>query len=202
MHWVDRGAEPVRLSAIRARRTPVWVRHYIYGEGGRPSDHQWQLFRDCLKERFNGLCAYCEQITPGEVDHFRPKSKFPHDVYAWSNWLFSCSPCNRAKREKWPEGGYVDPCATSVLDHPKRYFDFSTRCGKIIVRTGLSQQDQGKAHRMIRDLKLNEWYHVKERKKWIEVLDVLPAPLPPRLLEKIQNFTRDSAPLSSLTKVW
>ena len=202
MHWVDRGPEPVRLAPIRARHTPGWVRFYERGKGHRPTDHAWQSFRDDLKPAFHGLCAYCEQIDPGEVDHFRPKSQFPDEVYIWSNWLFSCHPCNQAKREKWPDEDYVNPCSTDYSDRPEHYFDFSIGSGRIIARTGLSCQEKCKAWRMIKDLKLNEWYQVKERKNWINTLDILPEPLPPGLLTKVQNLAKRSKPLSSVTRVW
>ena len=138
MHWVDRGSEPPQLPGIRAVRTPAWVQFYAHGAGARPTDHDWRLFHNNLKTIFHGLCAYCELPDPGEVDHFQPKSKFPQLVYRWDNWLFSCHPCNQAKREKWPNGGYVNPCSSMAFERPERYFDFSTRTKRIKPKEGLS----------------------------------------------------------------
>lgn len=202
MHWVDRGPEPQRLASVRARHTWRWVQHYSHGQGDPPTDHAWQAFRSDLMRAFHGLCAYCEQTDPGEVDHFRPKSQFPNEVYVWSNWLFSCHPCNQAKREKWPDEGYVDPCAVDNKDRPEHYFDFSTQRGRIIARATLSCKEKFKARRMIKDLKLNEWYQVKERKQWIQALNLLPDTLHPRLLLEVQNLAKRSDPLSSLTRAW
>lgn len=202
MHWVDRGPEPVRLPPVRERHTPGWVRFYAGGEGERPTDHAWQTFRDDLKSVFHGLCAYCEQVDPGEVEHFRPKSRFPEKVYVWSNWLFSCHSCNQAKREKWPDEGYIDPCATISYDRPEHYFEFFIHGGRIIARPGLSCQEKSAARRMIEDLKLNEWYQVKERKNWIDTLEILPKPLTDQLLVEVQNLAKRSKPLSSITRVW
>ena len=202
MHWVDRGPEPGRLDVVRARETPAWVRCYVHGHGSRPNTHYWTHFRDDLKRPFHGLCAYCEEIDPGEVDHFRPKSKHPHLVYAWDNWVFSCHPCNQAKRELWPLLGYVDPCAVSTTARPERYFAFCMSTGRIIERNGLSIREKIKAQRMIRDLKLNEWYHIKERKTWICYLNELPSPLPNRWLELVQKRARRCQPLSSVTRAW
>ena len=202
MHWVDRGPEPVRLASVREHHTPGWVRYYAGDGGVRPTDHAWQTFRDDLKAVFHGLCTYCEQVDPGEVDHFRPKSRFPKKVYIWSNWLFSCHPCNQAKREKWPDEGYIDPCATSSYDRPEHYFEFSLGSGRIIARAGLSCEEKSKARRMIEDLKLNEWYQVRERKNWIDALGILPQPLPAALLVEVQNLAKRSKPLSSITRVW
>ena len=202
MHWIDRGSEPLRLAHVRTRYTPRWVRFHKYGKGDRPPDHAWQSFRDDLKPAFHGLCAYCEQIDPGEVDHFRPKSRFPDEVYVWGNWLFSCYPCNQAKLDKWPAEGYVDPCATTNSDRPEHYFGFCILRGTIIARLGLSCPETGKARRMIKDLKLNEWYQIKERRTWICALDILPEPLPPELLTRVQHLAKRSKPLSSVTRAW
>lgn len=202
MHWVDRGPEPLRLCPIRARYTPGWVGYYIDGVGERPTDKAWQSFRNDLKPAFHGLCAYCEQLDPGEVDHFHPKAAFPSEVYAWSNWLFSCHPCNQAKREKWPDEGYVDPCAEDISDRPEFFFDYCPRGGRIIARAELSCQEKSKAKRMIKDLKLNEWYQVEERKKWIRALDILPKPLQPGILYSVQNLAKRSEPLSGITRAW
>ena len=79
MHYVKRGPEPTSLPDIRRRHTREWVR-FRKGIQGEPS-HRWTDYRSVLKQRFEGLCAYCEEITEGEIDHFRPKSKFPELVY-------------------------------------------------------------------------------------------------------------------------
>ena len=202
MHRVDRGQEPGRLAVVRERETPAWVRFYIHEQGSRPNTHHWTRFRDDLQRPFHGLCAYCEEIDPGEVDHFRPKSKYPYDVYVWENWLFSCHACNQAKRELWPPLGYIDPCALSITDRPEHYFTFCISTGRIIEREGISNTSKIRAQCMIRDLKLNEWYHIKERETWICALNELPAPLPNPLLALVQKRTRRCQPLSSVTRVW
>lgn len=53
------------------------------------------------------ICAYCGTNLPrndhGDVDHFRPKSKYWWLAYALSNYVMSCSRCNRElKRSKFP----------------------------------------------------------------------------------------------------
>ena len=202
MHWVDRGPEPSALAPLRARETPAWVRFYVHQEGSRPNTYHWRPFRNKLKLPFHGLCAYCEEIDPGEVDHFRPKSKFPVEVYVWENWLFSCHACNQAKREQWPTLGYVDPCALNVTDRPEHYFSFCIGSGRIIARQGISDTERCRAKRMINDLKLNEWYHIRERKTWICALNELPEPLLGPLLASVQRRARRCQPLSSVTRVW
>ena len=105
MHWVDRGPEPSRLGEIRSRYTPRWVEHYREGVGSRPTDSRWRDFIVELREAFGDICGYCESICRGEVDHFRPKVRFPELAYEWSNWVFAWHDCNHAKWNNWPERG-------------------------------------------------------------------------------------------------
>ena len=167
MHSVDRGPEPVGLEQIRATYTPRWVQHYRDGIGPRPSDSRWRSFHNDLRERSGGLCFYCEERSRGEIDHFRPKSLHPELVYSWPNWLFACHSCNNAKGEKWPPGGYVNPCAKSNAAQPEQYFTFDTETGEILPKVGLSPRRRLKALRMIEDLRLNEWHHLKNRVGWL-----------------------------------
>lgn len=80
----------------------------------------------------HGKCAFCESkilhITPGDVEHFRPKAGFRQasdDVliepgyywlaYDWDNLLLSCSECNRRhKKNLFP---LANPAQRSGLHH-------------------------------------------------------------------------------------
>lgn len=64
-----------------------------------------------------GYCAYCQSPvtashpgkTPGQVEHFKPKARFPTLAYDVRNYFLCCMACNVAKGDKWPRGGYVRP---------------------------------------------------------------------------------------------
>ena len=168
MHWVDRGPEPAGLDRIRRRYTPSWVQYYRKGIGDRPTDSRWRDFHEILSQRFFRLCAYCEEICKGEVEHFRPKSAFPELTYEWDNWLLACTPCNRAKGDKWPSADYVNPCADLSSDRPENYFTYDTLTGEIIPRDDLSPLMRERAIGMITDLKLNQHHHVRARLDWIQ----------------------------------
>lgn len=159
MHRVDRGPEPDGLETVRSRDTPRWIDYYRNGNGSKPSDSRWRDFHNDLRQVFFGLCAYCEEICRGEVEHFRPKSRFPEQTYEWSNWVFACHDCNHAKSDKWPSGGYIDPCAKTKPAHPESYFTFDTLTGEILPKEGLSRGRRRKARQMIDDLKLNIFGH-------------------------------------------
>ena len=167
MHWIDRGPEPDGIAQVRAQYTQSWVQYYRHRVGRRPSDAYWRDFHEDMERVFYGLCAYCEEICKGEVDHFRPKSRFPELVYDWSNWLFACHDCNQAKDATWPAGGYVDPCAHSESSHPEHYFEFDVLTAEILPQEGLSQGCRNRAKKTIIDLRLNGRHHLKKRLAWL-----------------------------------
>jgi len=68
-----------------------------------------------LKKIYNNKCAFCETDTSAgavlQVEHYRPKAKVTEDPthdgyywlgYEWSNLLYACSSCNRAKATFFP----------------------------------------------------------------------------------------------------
>ena len=170
MHWIDRGPEPDGIARVRAHYTQSWVQHYRHRVGHRPNDAYWRDFHDDMERVFYSLCAYCEEICKGEVDHFRPKMRFPELVYDWSNWLFVCHDCNQAKGGTWPAEGYVDPCALSESSHPEHYFDFDVLTAEILPQEGLSQRCRNRAQKTIIDLRLNGRHHLKKRIAWLLLL--------------------------------
>ena len=206
MHWVDRGPEPDRLARIRDQFTPRWVRFYGSGVGDKPSDSRWRDFSGDLADAFHGLCAYCEGPCRGEVDHFRPKSRYPDLVYSWSNWLFACHDCNHAKGEKWPPRGYVDPCAKSPRAHPEHFFNFDLLTGEILPKEGLSRARRRKAQSTIDDLRLNEWHHLRNRLWMLEVISALIPDDPAEMTAESEEWRADlssrTTRYTSITRQW
>lgn len=206
MHWVDRGPEPNGLSAIRHSYTRRWIDYYKDGIGSRPNDSRWIGFRADLTTTFSDLCAYCEAVCKGEVDHFRPKSRFPELVYEWSNWLIACHDCNHAKGDKWPASGYVDPCAESTSKRPEYYFDFDTLTGELVPKVGLTSTRRQKAQRMINDLRLNEHHHLRKRLRWLylvgKALTADPDAQSPELRRTCANLVSPATSFSGVTRAW
>src|SRR3989338_2605462 len=52
-------------------------------------------------------CIYCESKTShvyfGDVEHMKPKSKFPKLEFDWDNLGYVCAKCNNAKRDTWDD---------------------------------------------------------------------------------------------------
>ena len=206
MHWVDRGPEPLGLATIRSRYTPRWVQYYCQSVGNKPTDSYWLRFFDDLKYAFRSLCAYCEETTKGEVDHLRPKSKFPNLVYTWSNWLLACHECNHAKLNTWPSLGYVDPCATSPSERPESYFVFDTQTGFISPHESLDACRRHMAQETIKALRLNDLHHLRSRVQWL-LLFSMAMPKDPNALttcttERLVHFSSREMQFSSLVRAW
>jgi len=68
-----------------------------------------------LSKIYNSKCAFCESDTTAgavlQVEHYRPKAKVAEEPthegyywlgYEWTNLLYACSSCNRAKSTNFP----------------------------------------------------------------------------------------------------
>jgi len=86
-------------------------------------------FKPYIREDFNKRCGYCDDldlfhggVRGYQIDHFRPHSiaKFTHLKEAYSNLIYSCPFCNRAKWHKWKENGFIDPCENLYDEHLAR----------------------------------------------------------------------------------
>lgn len=187
MRWVGRGAEPTGVEDCRRRYTQGWVEHYRNRMGERGPDlvNHWRDFRDELSDRFLGKCGYCERLCDGPasestVDHFRPRSKFPELTYEWTNWVFCCARCNREKDNRWPDTGYIDPCAIPVDERPEVYLDVDDRTGEVIAKHGLTDAGRKKAQNTIEDIGLNSldlrYFRIGWIRQFTAALSVLPDP--------------------------
>jgi uncharacterized protein (TIGR02646 family) len=60
----------------------------------------WKKAKNQLKVESGGKCAYCEAPTAlvahGDVEHFRPKSRYWWLAYCYDNYLFACQLCNQS----------------------------------------------------------------------------------------------------------
>ncbi len=82
-------------------------------------------YKPHLQSAFRRKCVYCR--TPdglkGEegfgVDHYLPKSRFPHLAIAWPNLFYACNVCNTWKGEyvSTPELFLPNPCDHQMSDH-------------------------------------------------------------------------------------
>lgn len=82
----------------------------------------WQkgYIKDALNKMTNSKCAYSElklnvEGKDMQIEHFRPKSKYPNLVVSWGNLLPSCNICNRSK------GSLDEDIVNPLFDNPKEF---------------------------------------------------------------------------------
>jgi len=74
-----------------------------------------------LKNASFDKCMYCESkvthIDYGDVEHIKPKSKFPDLTYEWSNLGYACVKCNRSGKGDKYDDDFIDP----YQENPENY---------------------------------------------------------------------------------
>ncbi|MBI5850195.1 MAG: hypothetical protein HZB39_04040 [Planctomycetes bacterium] len=104
-------------------------------------DGVWKKAKAQLSAESRDKCAYCESPTKvvahGDVEHFRPKSKYWWLAYCLDNYSYSCQVCNQVhKSDEFPVGkkklaAPKQPVAGSLAPDPvdaTAVADFATRC--------------------------------------------------------------------------
>ncbi len=86
------------------------------------ANYKHQDIKKTLTDACFGKCMYCEsgvtQVYFGDVEHIKPKSKFPELKFEWENLGFVCAKCNNAKADKYDESTpYVNPYEDDPDDH-------------------------------------------------------------------------------------
>ncbi|HSH96845.1 MAG: HNH endonuclease [Methylophilaceae bacterium] len=96
----------------------------------------YREYREDLKLDFNGACGYCDDqdlrvdSVCFHIDHFAPKSRFPHLEHTYTNLVYACRFCNLRKSDHWigndphihndGQKGFVDPCGDEFNQHLER----------------------------------------------------------------------------------
>lgn len=71
------------------------------------SSNNYLIYKEQLVKDFRDLCGYCGKnrnyfFDNFQIDHFRPKSKYPDLKNDYNNLVLSCPICNRNKSDDWP----------------------------------------------------------------------------------------------------
>jgi uncharacterized protein (TIGR02646 family) len=92
--------------------------------------------KDALINMFSGKCAYCEShiahVDYGNIEHFKPKSKFVNECFNWDNLLLSCTICNtQYKRDLFPTSAENGPLIDPTYENPSQFlrFEFDSTTG-------------------------------------------------------------------------
>lgn len=85
------------------------------------TNYKVSVNKQALMNASQSKCMYCESrvthIYFGDVEHIRPKDRFPELEYEWENLGFVCAKCNNSKRNKWfDKTPFIDPYSEDPSD--------------------------------------------------------------------------------------
>lgn len=154
--------DPVRQAGFAAFAPDVLP---VSGQGKPYFKSVWGRHKRPIGKISNWQCAYCECTMNSErvcqVEHFKPKARFPLSAYDWDNYLLACGGCNGPKSDNWPNAGqYVRPDENTF--DPKLHFRFKED-GDV---EGLTPD----AVETIKDFELRRGLLLKDRKMFIDML--------------------------------
>lgn len=114
--------------AVLKENAEPWTKELlgILSKGATVTDHIWGRYRHpeikkaVIADSYE-KCIYCEskvtQVYFGDIEHLKPKVKFPDHTYAWENLGFVCAICNNAKSDEYDDTlPYVNPFAEDPSD--------------------------------------------------------------------------------------
>ena len=125
---IIRGPKP----AILVEREREWTEEYRRLRDGDPgvpqaarTRYRHREIKDAVVRDSHEKCIYCESsprhVAPGDVEHLKPKSRFPDEVVEWENLGFVCPECNLAKRDYYDDR---EPVVNPYTEDPDEFLRF------------------------------------------------------------------------------
>ena len=131
-------------------------------------EHKQQI-RDALTLMQGRHCAYCERLRKDEeIEHFRPKNRFPQLTFEWSNLFLACKfedSCGKHKDHavrNYSPDDLIDPC----IDDPDEFLKFYSD-GHVQPVRGASPEKKHRAEETIRVFNLNSPSLVNARSNFL-----------------------------------
>lgn len=112
-----------------------------------------------------GKCMYCESkvthVYFGDIDHIKPKTKYPSLKFEWTNLGFICAKCNSAKGDKYDNATpYINP----YEEDPE---NFVLALGAFLK----NKKGNERGELTIKDIKLNRPELLEKRQTIIESIE-------------------------------
>ncbi len=86
-------------------------------------------------------CMYCVDSHGSDIDHFRPKARFPGHTFKWSNMLLCCTECGRFKGGQFPMAGRRGLLIDPTNEDPWQHLDFDPDTGCVTARFDVEADD-------------------------------------------------------------
>jgi uncharacterized protein (TIGR02646 family) len=91
------------LDAIDNFSAKVKAAKVHFSARNRSANPYFREVRRVLREMCTalGCCCYCGLSQADEIEHVWPKDFYPEKTFEWSNYVYSCGPCNGPKSSKF-----------------------------------------------------------------------------------------------------
>lgn len=154
-----------------------------------------------LMSESHSKCIYCESkmkhVDHGEIEHIKPKSLFPQDIFDWNNLGFVCSVCNNTKSDKHDTS---IPIVNPFVDDPSA---FLVSIGAVMY----SKPGSDRGQFTIQTVDLNRTELVERRNDRIKQLHTLlekanrlPAVLKQAVVDEVNSYVSDTEEFSATAK--
>ncbi len=166
------------------------------------SNYKHTDIKKAIKDDSFDKCIYCESkvshVYFGDVEHMKPKSKFPELEFDWDNLGYVCRKCNSEKSDKWDnQYPFINPYTEDPLN-------FLCVVGHFIYH--LAGNKRGEITR--KEINLNRPELIEMRKERIDAIMTLAdrysieisATLKNILLKEIKKELADDKPYSACAK--
>lgn len=196
---LSKGAKPQVLVVNEVQWNADYVAYVTQNTGSAACEtrHRHPEIRSAVMAESSGKCIYCEEKVLssqyGDVEHLKPKRRYPHYYVSWPNLGLSCVKCNSQKKEK---EGLIDP----FHEEPGDYIEF--RGPMIFYKRGSE-----KGRLTVRGIKLNRPALLEKRAKSLEsfidkidLMDSSPEPIKSVLWDEIQDDIKDDAEFAGLLR--
>ena len=115
-----------------------------------------------LSNMYSGVCCYCEvEIRPAgyeNIEHLRPKKRFPKRAFDWHNLHLACAACNQKKGSKW---FYDAPFLDSAHDPVEEHVGYRAELGVGVFCVPLNGSQR--AAKTIQSTNMNDQRHLEKR---------------------------------------
>lgn len=130
-------------------------------------------YKNWLEEMFfSATCAYCLIHThprSWQIDHYRPRKRFPREALDPDNLLISCSSCNRCKSDFFDEHNpeIIFNCRKEDISE---FVALDETTGKLIPKKSVQKKTKERVLFNIRRFKLNRLEYQNARKDLVDFL--------------------------------
>jgi len=152
-----------------------------------PYFSNYQRYKPFLRRDFLARCSYCERTEhylggeeAFEVEHFKPRARFPDLICAYGNLYYACRKCNAHKSETWPSGDqlargmrFADPCAEDLCalhlrERETGALDALTPCGAYSSRHIRLDREELRRWRRLRSEARQDLQWLRRTEEFIE----------------------------------